>query len=190
MTKGRAALLLAVLAVLLFPVPARAHSELESSRPAAGAKLNKTPGHVVLRFSETPSDDSIVTVADGCTKNLVDDSFVAGKAFHVEVVGGTGGRYLVEYALISAEDGHATKGSFAFNVKGSADCSPDETADDNDGDAAGGNDDQNDDADDTAAPDTDPASGEDDSSSPMVPILIGGLAAIVIAAVARLATRK
>jgi methionine-rich copper-binding protein CopC len=170
-------------------MPARAHSELESSRPAGGANLNNPPGHIVLRFSETPSKDSIVTVADGCTKNLVDDSFVAGKAFHAQIEGGTGGRYLVEYALISAEDGHATEGSFAFNVKGAADCSADEPDDKDDG-ASGGDKDQNDDADDTAAADTDPASDEDDSSSPMVPILIGGLAAIVIAAVARLATRK
>jgi copper resistance protein C len=187
-TKGRAALLLVVLAGLLFPTPARAHSELESSRPADGAKLNKPPDHVVLRFSETPSDDSIVTVADGCTKNLVDDSFVAGRAFHVEIVGGTGGRYLVEYSLISAEDGHATKGTFAFNVKGAADCSADEPPEDKNDDSSGN--DQKDDADDTAAPGTDPANDEDDSSSPVVPILIGGVAAIVIAVVARLATRR
>ena len=46
------------------------------------------------------------------------------------------------------------------------------------------------DADDRAAPDTEPTSDEDDSSSPMIPILLGGLGAIAIAAVARLATRK
>ena len=132
MSKGRAALLLSLVSgPLLLPVAARAHSELESSRPADGARTNKPPDHIVLRFSEAPTDESVVKVSDRCTKDLVDDSFVAGNAFHVEIVGGTGGKYVVDYALISAEDGHPTKGKFSFTVKGPADCSaeePDDTA--------------------------------------------------------------
>jgi methionine-rich copper-binding protein CopC len=187
-TTGRAALFLVLLSgLLLMPGTARAHSELESSRPAEGARQKKPPDHIVLRFSEVPAEDSIVKVSDECTKNLVDDSFVAGNAFHAQLVGGTGGKYVVEYALISAEDGHPTRGTFSFTVKGPADCSadePDDTAGNADGDAGNGNND------DGAAPDTEPTGDEDDSSSPMIPIALGGLGAIAIAAIARLATRK
>ena len=188
MAKGRAGLLLALVAGLwLVPGTAGAHSELESSKPAEGARTNKPPNHIVLRFSEAPTADSVVKVSDECTKNLADDSFVAGNNFHVQIVGGTGGKYVVDYALISADDGHATEGTFSFTVKGPADCSADEP-DDTAGNA-GGNGDNNGDEDE-AAPDTEPTSDEDDSSSPMIPIMIGGLGAIAIAAIARLATRK
>jgi copper resistance protein C len=187
-TKGRVALLLALMtALLLAPIRAEAHSELEASKPADGSTVNKPPDHIVLTFSEEPTQDSVVKVMDGCSKNLADDSFVAGNKFHVQIVDGTGGDYLVEYSLISAEDGHATKGSFTFSVKGEVDCSKDEPADDK-------KDDSKDDADtadqDQASGGTEPTSDEGDSSSPMMLILLGGLAAIVIAVIARLATRR
>ena len=188
MNRPRALIVIVLsLAALVVTTPARAHSELESSRPAADATVKKAPDHLVLRFSETPAKDSVVTVADRCTEDLVGDSFVAGQSFHVQLDGGTGGRYRVTYALVSAEDGHATKGNFAFTVKGPADCSADD-ADERDGpadDAAGDNDDPGDEA----APDTDPAS-DDEGSSPIVPIVLGGLGLIVLAGLARFATRR
>jgi hypothetical protein len=182
---GRVGSSLAVLAsFLLIPSPAHAHSELESSRPADGSKPKKPPAHIVLNFSETPAENSVVKISDPCTRNLVGDSFVAGKAFHVQIDGGTGGKYRVDYSLISAEDGHPTKGTFSFTVKGPADCSPDEPDDEPKNDKG------NDDDDVAASSDSDPASDEDDSSSPMIPIALGGLGLVVVAALARFATRK
>ncbi|MGH2755504.1 MAG: copper resistance CopC family protein [Actinomycetota bacterium] len=172
------------LATLAISSPAGAHSELESSRPAAGTTVRRAPDHLVLRFSETPAEDSVVTVADRCTNDLVGDSFVAGQSFHVQLDGGTGGKYRVTYALVSAEDGHATRGNFGFTVRGPADCFP-EDADEPDADAG----DAAKDGDAAAAPDTDPAS-DDDGSSPVVPIVLGGLGLVVLAGLARFATRK
>jgi copper resistance protein C len=173
--------------LLVLPTSASAHSELVGSRPADGSTVDKPPEHIVLSFSETPTNDSVVTVSGECSKNLADDSFVAGQKFHVQIVDGTGGKYEVNYSLVSAEDGHATEGSFSFTVKGPADCSKDESKG---GDTAGQGDPDDDAAsDDEAASDTEPASDEDDSS-PLVPILLVGLGIIVIAALARFATRK
>jgi copper resistance protein C len=180
---GKGAVWLAVLcSFLLAPTPALAHSELESSRPADGSRPKEPPEHLVLNFSEPPSKDSVVTVSDPCTKNLVGDSFVAENAFHVQLDGGTGGRYQVSYSLISADDGHPTKGTFSFTVKGAAKCSSGQPDDGPAGPA--------DDPSEAAASEGDPASDEDDSSSPIVPIALGGVGLVAVAALARFATRK
>lgn len=42
----------ALVVLALFPAPARAHAELESTSPEAGAQLARSPGSVELRFGE------------------------------------------------------------------------------------------------------------------------------------------
>jgi methionine-rich copper-binding protein CopC len=120
------------LAAIALPAShAFAHSEIESSNPADHATLKKVPPEVSVTFSETPSDASKLVVKDGCGSEMGDPS-VEGKALVVTVGDAQPGTWSAKWDVISAEDGHRSKGAMSFKVSGQPDCSvgkpsPDET---------------------------------------------------------------
>jgi methionine-rich copper-binding protein CopC len=167
-------------AVLLgLSTPALAHGDLESSKPEAGSTIKKSIDTVTLTFTEEPLEDARVRVFDGCRQDIVDLTHVVDRTMHILLTHkGEPGKWKVEFKVVSAVDGHESEGSFGFTVKGKADCSegeepsPGETA----GPGAG--------ADDDAARDAEPTSDQG-SDFPMIAVLIGALALIGIAVLAK-----
>jgi methionine-rich copper-binding protein CopC len=161
--------------------PALAHSELEASDPAADTQVGDVPTEVSLTFTETPSPDANVVIRDGCNDDVAGDSRVEGKSLITAVQGGEPGGWSVSYTVISAEDGHESKGDYVFLVQGKQDCSNNDGGNGNN--TPGGN---GDDIGSGAPPiENDDGSG---SSAPVGLIIAGAVALIVIAFLVRRAT--
>ena len=177
---------LTVASLLLFPSSALAHGERVTTRPEEGATQKKAPDHVMVSLTEAPSDRNSVSVLDGCQRDIVDEVYTQGKTLHVLLDKGQPGEWLVDYKVISKEDGHKTADAFVFSVAGEADCSATqdpETPEEKDVT----------DPDETAAPDTGPdgsSSTSDETSLPIVPIAIGVVVLLALAFGARVASAK
>lgn len=163
--------------------PAWGHGREVKTDPKRNAELRRPPAAVTLELTEAATDDAIVKVADGCNENVAEHIAISEEMLTAHLVQGQPGEYHVNWSVISAVDGHPTKGAFTFSVKGKPDCSSG-----NGGGGGGGN--NGGDAEDTgggggaAAP---PASDEDDSSFPVVPVGLGVLGVIAIGLGARFA---
>jgi copper transport protein len=157
--------------------PAFAHAEinLDQTKPRGGSTLNRAPSHVRLSFTEAPTKQASVTVTNACNEDAIKTVSVSDNDVHVFLKRpGEAGKYEVEFAVVSAVDGHPSRGKFAFIVSGEPDCSADPSPGDDDDDGNGD--------DGGVATPTPPA---DDSSFPIVPVAIGSGALIGIAFIAR-----
>src|SRR3954447_18687657 len=114
----RHAVLAAALALLIAPAAASAHATLLATNPARGARLERAPARVELRFDES------VEVAFGSLKvfdpqgNAVRTGAVSGRRALVAVTLPAGlkdGTYTATFRVISA-DGHPVSGGFVFSV--------------------------------------------------------------------------
>ena len=116
----RLALLVALLAALAAG-RVFAHGGLRFASPLEGATLGATPVAVQLTFSERP-DPTLSTIqvldAGGVRHDVGPPAAVAGDSLALAVrVRPLGtGIYTVNWRVISAIDGHATAGSYAFGV--------------------------------------------------------------------------
>jgi copper transport protein len=118
------ALLLAALLLGLGQEDAWAHAGLVSSDPIAGAELGATPTAVDLSFSEQPEpslSEIRVLDADGVAQESGSPQPVEGDplALSVAVPQLPRGVYTITYRVVSAVDGHATAGTYAFGVRAS-----------------------------------------------------------------------
>ena len=119
------ALAVAVVALALLPASASAHALLKATTPERGARLERAPAQVTLRFSEP------VEVAFGAVRVFDSNGreVQAGRAFHpgdrgsavaVRLRDGLGeDGYTVTYRVISA-DSHPVSGGFVFVVGNAA----------------------------------------------------------------------
>jgi copper transport protein len=114
--------LLATLCALVNPVLLSAHGGLRRSDPEAGATLGATPKTVRLFFSEPPElslaeiqvfDASGVAQQTARPQRVLEEP----RSLVVPVRPLEKGVYVVNWRVVSAIDGHATSGSFAFGVK-------------------------------------------------------------------------
>ncbi len=130
MNKHWKALLVMVVAYVgLSQVAALAHGEIAGSDPADGARLKSPPKEVSVTYSEAPADADRFKVTDGCGNKVVQTASVEGDAITAQIVGGEPGSWLVEWKIVSAEDGHPSDGSISFRVAGKPDCAkPKETS--------------------------------------------------------------
>jgi len=99
-----------------------AHAGLRSSDPVSGATLGDSPTRVRLSFWEKPEVSlSIIRVLDthGAAYQIGPAEGVAGdpQSLAVRVRPLDRGVYIVSWRVISALDGHATTGSYAFGVR-------------------------------------------------------------------------
>ena len=99
-----------------------AHAGLRSSEPVSGATLGDSPTRVRLSFWESPEVSlSIIRVLDihGAAYQIGPAEGVAGdpQSLVVRVRPLDRGVYIVSWRVISALDGHATTGSYAFGVR-------------------------------------------------------------------------
>ena len=115
------ALTLAIAALPWSAAPAAAHAELVSSTPLPNASLVEAPAELELTFSE-PIDPATTVIelldpqaqrVDGVGTPDVDSD---GTAVTVPLPELEPGSYTVTYQVVSAVDGHATAGIFAFLV--------------------------------------------------------------------------
>ena len=112
---------LVVLAAVLGSAGAAAHGGLRRSDPAPGTTLGATPARIHLSFSEKPEPAlSTIRVLDtngaawqtGTPQPVATDPL----SLSIPVRQLPRGVYLVHWRVVSAVDGHATAGSYAFGV--------------------------------------------------------------------------
>ena len=125
-TKRRAiaclSLLLLLVTAALRPAPAVAHANLAQSDPPAQAVLAKAPARVQLSFSEALEPRSIeVSVLDAQRRQVDrgDAALLPGTNDAVTVSLDPGlapGVYTVQWKVVSAVDGHTTRGLVPFTV--------------------------------------------------------------------------
>jgi copper transport protein len=114
----RRALLAATLALLVVPAAASAHATLLGTVPAQGARLERAPARVELRFDESvEAAFGSLTVFDP-RGNPIRTGAVSGRGARVAVKlppDLKDGTYTATYRVISA-DGHPVSGGFVFSV--------------------------------------------------------------------------
>lgn len=101
------------------PLPAVAHSILESSLPPPNASVDSPPRDLLLRFSELvdPNFTTVLVLArDG--RQVSGQAVFARDSRQVTVplLQGERGIYTVRWRVLSAVDGHVTAGFFAFAI--------------------------------------------------------------------------
>ena len=104
-------------ALLLLATPAQAHTELERSNPAEGARLDKLPAQAKLVFSEEIAPKDVTVTADG---EVLPDEAVPGmpSAVGLDLSGLRAARTVVlHWTAIDVEDGHQTEGALTFHVR-------------------------------------------------------------------------
>src|SRR4051794_20845815 len=123
------ALLAGLVLVIVGPATAAfAHAELESSDPAAGAVLAKSPDHVTLTFSE-PVEISLGAIrlfdGKGNEIDIGESSHPDGKAsaVTVSVPPLAEGSYVVDWKVVSA-DSHPVHAAYTFQVGKSSTLTP------------------------------------------------------------------
>lgn len=111
---------LAVLLLISSPSAAGAHSALESSDPAPGARLGIAPQQLVLHFNE-PLARRLTTAAiysRGGRRVLANIGFPAALDIALKPASELPrGSYRVVWHSVSTEDGHELEGSFSFGVQ-------------------------------------------------------------------------
>jgi copper transport protein len=117
------ALAAALIAVVATTPAALAHALLQSSDPVAGTTLSTVPTQVTIEFGEPPDPKlSSIKVLDtsGAPVTSGPAVAVAGQPAQLRVPLGplAPGWYTVAWRTVSAVDGHAAAGSFAFGVAG------------------------------------------------------------------------
>ena len=121
MRRGLVCVALAAALGALGATDARAHAGLGRSEPVAGTLLGASPKTVRLTFSEEPAPSlSSIRVLDagGNVHEVGRLRGVAGDALSIEVPVRPlqRGVYTVDWRIVSAVDGHATAGAYAFGV--------------------------------------------------------------------------
>lgn len=97
--------------------PCMAHAKLQSSTPANNAHLTAAPKTLTLNFSEAAQLAMLKLVRDGKEIPVpLDKSAKAGQTFTLTLPALMPGNYTVQWAAVAADDGHVTKGSFAFSI--------------------------------------------------------------------------
>jgi methionine-rich copper-binding protein CopC len=115
--------ILAVAFSFLFALPSvvHAHASPVAYTPSSSETVTEAPSEVVIRFSERPepgasrivvTDDTGTQIQEGRASVALDDP----RLLSVPVRAGTKGAYFVSWSVVSADDGHFTKGGFTYFV--------------------------------------------------------------------------
>jgi hypothetical protein len=163
----------ALLAIVTLASPAAAHGDLQGTDPEQLATVRRAPRSVAITFTEAPTAQAVLKVSDGCKRDVTQGIEVVDATATVRVAVGQPGRWRVSYRVISALDGHESKGFYTFTVAGRKDCTPDDppATETPGGEAAA-----------TTNPEGRDVSG---SGAPVVPIAFGALAVVVLAFIVR-----
>ena len=164
-------------ALILTAGPAAAHGDLHGTDPEPGSTLSKPPRSVSVTLTEPPGPGSTLKVSDGCSPDAGGPVELAGSRLVAGIPNGNPGDWVMRYRAVSSVDGHVTRGSVHFTVKGKTDCAK-PTDEDDDTQIGGGEDTR------VANPDPPDAGG----GFPVVPVVIGSVVLVGLALVLRRAT--
>lgn len=162
-----------VLGLSAAAVPAGAHGDIQATDPEPETTVRRAPRSIAVTFTEAPTANAVLEVTDGCKRNVGQGVDIADATATVRVAVGQPGKWNVSYRVISALDGHLTRGGYSFTVAGKKDCTPDETTDD-----PGANPTK-------ALPPGDDENEPEGSGAPVVPIALGAAALIAVALIVR-----
>jgi methionine-rich copper-binding protein CopC len=117
---GRRALLVGLLltgSLTLLAGPAQAHDELISTNPADKARIATLPSQVVLTFEEPPAKTGTQVLVTGPGGNAATGPPILSGDDVTQAIapGSPAGTYTVTWR-ITADDGHAVFGKFAFTA--------------------------------------------------------------------------
>ena len=94
-----------------------AHAKLQSTTPAADAQLPVAPKALTLSFNEKVRLAVLTLTVDGKDVPVtVDRSAPAAAQVIVALPALAAGKYVVQWSALSVDDGHVSKGTFAFAV--------------------------------------------------------------------------
>ncbi|CAN5759564.1 hypothetical protein BH20ACT23_BH20ACT23_17900 [soil metagenome] len=166
-----------------------AHGDTVKTDPKKNARV-AIPKMVSVTLSEEPVPQSQLLITDGCGRNVTQEVSVDGDTLRASIGEAQPGKWKAAYRVVSAVDGHPTEDDWNFTVQGTADCdgdaeeveptdepSPEPTTTDDEPASAAG-----DDGGTTNTSDT------EESSFPLVPVVLGGVALVAVAAVVRAKT--
>jgi len=177
----------AVAILCLGATGALAHGDIVSTNPKKSARV-AMPNVVSVTLSEAPVPQSKLLVTDGCGRNVTEQVSVEGDTLQASVGDAQPGKWKAAFQVVSAVDGHPTQSSWGFTVEGVADCDgdSDETTVDpspapEETEAAVADPEETD----SAAGETTNTSGSEESSFPVVPVVLGGVALVAVAAFVR-----
>ena len=113
----RAHIIAITAALLLGPVAASAHSELERAEPQAGSTVRTAPSEVAIWFSQKlePAFSSIAVRNAAGQRIEAGKTRVSGNVMRVPLKPIGTGTYQVNWRVLSV-DAHRTQGSFSFKV--------------------------------------------------------------------------
>ena len=156
--------------------PAAAHGDLQTTQPEAGSTAARVPKQIEIDFTEPPTNDPEIGIVDGCRRPVaLDVTRLEDGQVQVAVdKAAQPGKFAVTYRIVSATDGHPSKGSYSFTVAGKKDCSPDKPKTERSETPADGGDDEQ------AAPG--PTPDEGGGGSTWLLLVGGGTVLLVIAA--------
>jgi copper resistance protein C len=108
-------------AVLCWPIVARAHAFPQAEQPMVGSTVTSPPAQVSIRF-DAPIEPAFskLEVFSGGNQNEDDDEPQVSadkRTLTVKLKALKPGDYTVKWRVV-AEDGHATEGSYIFTVAG------------------------------------------------------------------------
>ncbi|HEY0747455.1 MAG TPA: copper resistance CopC family protein [Steroidobacteraceae bacterium] len=113
------AMLIAALSGALLAGPCMAHAKLQSSSPANAAQLTEPPKTLTLKFNEAAQVAILKLLNDGKEISIaIDKNAKASQSITFPLPPLAAGNYTVQWTAVAADDGHVTKGSFAFSIKG------------------------------------------------------------------------
>ena len=102
---------------IVVAAPCLGHAKLQSSSPANNAHLTEAPKTLTLNFSEVAQLAVLKLVGGGKEIPIaLDKTAKASQSFTLTLPALSPGNYTVRWAAVAADDGHITKGSFAFSI--------------------------------------------------------------------------
>lgn len=113
------AMLMAALSGAMLAGPCMAHAKLQSSSPANAAQLTEPPKTLTLNFNEA-AQLAVLKLLNGGKEIPIamDKKAKASQSFSFPLPALAAGNYTVQWTAVAADDGHVTKGSFAFSIRG------------------------------------------------------------------------
>ena len=110
-------LVLALLAVVAVPTPARAHASYKTSDPPNRSKVGSAPASLWAEFTEPLASGSYLQVFDPCGERVDnDDTQISGYRMSVTQASARSGTYTVRFRALSTLDPHEVNGSFTFTA--------------------------------------------------------------------------
>jgi copper resistance protein C len=104
---------------VIFASPVFAHAKLKGTSPAADAQLGVAPTSLTLQFNEGVQLAMLKLISRGKEIPVAFDRGAAPAAqVTVPLPALPAGPYLVQWSVLSANDGHVVKGTFSFVITG------------------------------------------------------------------------